>query len=65
MIPSAGEIRVGGTPVEIASPQDARAHGIETIYQTLALADHLDAPANLFLGRELCTRWGALTTGGC
>lgn len=60
MIPSAGEIRVGGTPVEIASPQDARAHGIETIYQTLALADHLDAPANLFLGRELCTRWGAL-----
>lgn len=60
MIPSAGEIRVGGTPVEIASPQDARAHGIETIYQTLALADHLDAPANLFLGRELRTRWGAL-----
>lgn len=60
MLPSAGEIRVGGAPVQIASPQDARAHGIETIYQTLALADHLDAPANLFLGRELRTRWGAL-----
>ena len=34
--------------------------GIETIYQTLALADNLDAPANLFLGRELRPRWGSL-----
>lgn len=60
MTPSAGEIRVGGKRAEMATPQDARDHGIETIYQTLALADHLDAPANLFLGRELCTRWGNL-----
>jgi D-xylose transport system ATP-binding protein len=60
---SAGEIRVGGLRAEIASPQDARAHGIETIYQTLALADHLDAAANLFLGRELRSRWGNLDDG--
>jgi len=60
MAPSAGEIRVNGHKVEIASPHDARSQGIETIYQTLALADHLDAPANLFLGRELRTRWGNL-----
>ena len=60
MEPNAGEIRVAGKRAEIASPHDARDHGIETIYQTLALADHLDAPANLFLGRELRTRWGNL-----
>jgi D-xylose transport system ATP-binding protein len=57
---SAGEIRVGGQRAGIGSPHDARRHGIETIYQSLALADHLDAPANLFLGRELRTRWGNL-----
>lgn len=60
MTPNGGEIRVGGKKAEITSPHDARDHGIETIYQTLALADHLDAPANLFLGRELRTRWGNL-----
>ncbi|MDB6176292.1 ATP-binding cassette domain-containing protein [Paracoccus sp. Z330] len=60
MLPNAGTIRVNGRPVQIASPQDARDHGIETIYQTLALADHLDAPANLFLGRELKDRFGNL-----
>lgn len=60
MMPSEGEIQVNGKKVEMTSPHDARDHGIETIYQTLALADHLDAPANLFLGRELRTRWGNL-----
>ncbi|WP_180898164.1 ATP-binding cassette domain-containing protein [Martelella soudanensis] len=60
MVPSSGTIRVGGTEVRLETPHDARRHGIETIYQTLALADHLDAPANLFLGRELKTRWGNL-----
>ena len=60
MIPNEGRIRVRGRDVQIASPQDARSHGIETIYQTLALADHLNAPANLFLGRELKTRFGNL-----
>ena len=55
-----GTIRVRGEEVTLSSPQDARACGIETIYQTLALANHLDAAANLFLGRELKTRFGNL-----
>lgn len=60
MIPNEGLIKVNGTDVLLESPQDARACGIETIYQTLALADHLDAAANLFLGRELKTSIGNL-----
>ena len=48
-----GQILINGKPVEIHNPRDARAHNIETIYQTLALADNLDAASNLFLGREL------------
>ena len=56
----AGEIRVRGEAAEIASPRDARRYGIETIYQTLALADNLEAAANIFLGREILTRWGTL-----
>jgi D-xylose transport system ATP-binding protein len=53
-----GTIFVEGEPVEIHSPIDAKKWGIETIYQTLALADNLDAPGNMFLGRELTTRFG-------
>jgi D-xylose transport system ATP-binding protein len=53
-----GEIFVDGQKVEIDNPRDARTHNIETIYQTLALSDNLDAASNLFLGRELVTRWG-------
>lgn len=60
MSPSAGSIRINGKEVVLGNPQESREHGIETIYQTLALADHLDAPANLFLGRELKTRFGNL-----
>lgn len=56
----AGEIFVDGKPVNINNPRDAKDLGIETIYQTLALADNVDAAANLFLGRELKTRWGTL-----
>jgi D-xylose transport system ATP-binding protein len=55
-----GEILINGSPVDISNPRDAKAYGIETIYQTLALADNLDAPANLFLGRELTSRLGNL-----
>jgi simple sugar transport system ATP-binding protein len=51
--PDGGEVRLDGAPVEIGSPRHARALGIETVYQDLALAEHLDAAANLFLGREL------------
>ena len=56
--PSAGQIKINGQPVEINNPRDARANNIETIYQTLALADNLDAASNLFLGRELVTPFG-------
>ena len=56
----AGAILIAGEPVAISNPRDAQKLGIETIYQTLALADNLDAPANLFLGRELKTRLGTL-----
>lgn len=48
-----GEILINGEKVEIHNPRDARMQNIETIYQTLALADNLDAASNLFLGREL------------
>jgi simple sugar transport system ATP-binding protein len=47
-----GELLLDGQPVTIANPREARALGIETVYQDLALADHLDAAGNLFLGRE-------------
>ena len=56
----AGTILINGKQVEINNPRDAKAQGIETIYQTLALADNVDAAANLYLGRELRTRWGTL-----
>ena len=56
----AGTIFIRGEEATIANPRDAKNYGIETIYQTLALADNVDAAANLFLGRELRTRWGTL-----
>jgi D-xylose transport system ATP-binding protein len=56
--PDSGEILVNGQVVPIANPRDAKRHGIETIYQTLALADNLDAPGNVFLGREMTTAIG-------
>jgi D-xylose transport system ATP-binding protein len=58
--PDAGEIVVRGEARSFESPAEAREAGIETIYQTLALAENLDAPANLFLGRELLTPWRTL-----
>jgi D-xylose transport system ATP-binding protein len=58
--PDSGEIRIEGQPVTITTPRDAKALGIETTYQTLALADNIDAPGNVFLGRELTTRLGNL-----
>jgi D-xylose transport system ATP-binding protein len=56
----AGEIFINGAKVDINNPRDAKGYGIETIYQTLAVADNVDAPANLYLGRELRTPWGTL-----
>ena len=55
-----GQVLIEGHPVTITSPRDAKALGIETIYQTLALADNIDAPGNVFLGRELTTAWRTL-----
>ena len=51
--PDSGEILFEGRPVAIASPQDARDLGIETVYQDLALAPEIDPAANMFLGREV------------
>ena len=53
-----GQIFVNGEGAHIETPRDARRYNIETIYQTLALADNLDAASNLFLGRELTTPAG-------
>jgi len=55
----AGTISFENRPVEIATPRDAKALGIETVYQDLALADNLDVASNVFLGREM-TRSGLL-----
>ena len=55
-----GQILIGGQVATIRNPRDARTYGIECIYQTLALADNLHAPANVFLGRELIGRAGVL-----
>ena len=51
-IPDTGELLVSGQPVHFKRPQDARAHGIETVYQNLAVSPALDVASNLFLGRE-------------
>ena len=51
-IPDSGELTVSGQTVHFKRPQDARAHGIETVYQNLAVSPALDVASNLFLGRE-------------
>ncbi len=55
--PDGGEILFDGRPVHFQSPREARSAGIETIYQDLALANHLNVGANIFLGREMLVRW--------
>jgi D-xylose transport system ATP-binding protein len=59
-VADSGQILIDGEPVTISTPRDAKDLGIETIYQTLALADNIDAPGNMFLGREVTTRFGNL-----
>jgi fructose transport system ATP-binding protein len=51
--PNSGDICLENQKVSFRSPLDARDQGIETVYQTLALAEDLDVPANIFLGREI------------
>jgi fructose transport system ATP-binding protein len=51
-VPDEGEILLDGNPIHMRTPIDARGHGIETVYQTLAVSPALDIADNLFLGRE-------------
>ena len=51
-VPDSGELMVSGQQVHFKRPQDARVHGIETVYQNLAVSPALDVASNLFLGRE-------------
>ena len=53
---TSGQIFFDGNEVSHANPLEARESGIETVFQTLALADDLDVPSNLYLGREL-VKW--------
>ena len=50
--PDEGEVRLRGAPMYLRSPADARAQGIETVYQDLALAGPMSIESNMFLGRE-------------
>ncbi len=52
VVPDEGEVRLDGEPVRFENPLEARAAGIETVHQTLAVSPSLDIAANLFLGRE-------------
>lgn len=60
LAPDSGEIRLEGQPVSYHNPGEARALGIEMVYQDLALCDSLDAAHNLFLGREPLRRLAGL-----
>lgn len=62
LVPDAGSIELDGRPVHFHGPRDARAAGIETVYQTLAVAPQMDIATNLFLGRPL-RREGFLGSG--
>jgi len=59
LVPDSGQILVDGQPVQFHNPVDARKHGIETVYQDLAVAPAMTIAENLFLGREV-TRGGFL-----
>jgi D-xylose transport system ATP-binding protein len=58
--PDTGSFRWQGRDVTVATPNDAAALGIATVYQDLALCDNLDVVANLFLGHEVASRGGPL-----
>jgi simple sugar transport system ATP-binding protein len=58
--PSAGTLALQGQPVTFHKPSDARAQGIEIVYQDLALCDNLSAAENVFLGREIMRGFGPL-----
>ena len=56
--PSSGTMMLDGESVRLHSPLDARRHGIEIVYQDLALCNNLTAALNVFMGRELTRGWG-------
>jgi len=56
MKPDEGELLLNGNPIQFHDPLDARVHGVEVVYQELALAPNLDVTSNVFLGRELRRR---------
>jgi fructose transport system ATP-binding protein len=56
LVPDAGEIRMDGSVVHFRTTRDARAAGIETVYQDLAVIPALDIASNVFLGREVRRR---------
>ena len=56
--PSGGTMVLDDEEVRFHSPLDARRHGIEIVYQDLALCDNLSAALNVFMGRELTRGWG-------
>ncbi|GAB2574698.1 ATP-binding cassette domain-containing protein [Microlunatus antarcticus] len=53
LTPDSGQLYLDGKEISFKTPQDARGAGIETVYQTLAVAPALDISANMFLGREM------------
>ncbi|MEW9898621.1 sugar ABC transporter ATP-binding protein [Chitinivorax sp. PXF-14] len=61
--PDAGEIRLDGRPVRIESPTDARAAGINLIYQELAIAANMTVAQNIFMGAEPRGRFGRVNEG--
>ncbi len=61
--PDAGEIRLGGQTIQVHSPADARAAGINLIYQELAVAPHMSVAQNVFMGSEPRGRFGRVDTG--
>jgi len=59
-VPDKGNIYIDGKKVNIRTPLDARKLGVEMIYQDLALVPYLDVPSNIFLGREIASKYGTL-----
>lgn len=57
-LPTSGDMHLNDKPVRFQLPIDARKHGIEIVYQDLALCDNLTAASNVFLGREIKRRIG-------
>ena len=58
--PNSGSISINGEAVTLGSPDEARHHGIETVFQDLGVCENLDAASNMFLGREIVSKFGPL-----